>query len=152
MARIGSTFTADQQFESFTRMPAFSSEFVPHMYALRTISEIAYAARGALFVSRLLGQSAHTLQSGPSLNAMNRRAGQDGKGPVKERSREEKAQGRKEQKEERPDCPDILARTDNWKRRFRQEILVPVKRLQPNKGYDEASVLRALMTIGMQST
>ena len=23
MARIGSTFTADQQFESFTRMPAF---------------------------------------------------------------------------------------------------------------------------------
>jgi hypothetical protein len=51
------------------------------------------------------------------------------KGPVKERSREENAQGRKEQKEELPDRPDILARTDNWERPFRQEKLVPVKRL-----------------------
>jgi hypothetical protein len=71
MALIGSTFTAGQQFESFTQ-PS-SSDFVPHLYTLRTISENAYAARGALFASRLLEQSTHRLQSGPSLNAMNRR-------------------------------------------------------------------------------
>jgi hypothetical protein len=48
---------------------------------------------------------------------------------VIERSREEKAQGREEQKEQRPDRLDVLARTDDWERRFRREILVPVKRL-----------------------
>ena len=50
--------------------------------------------------------------------------GQGGKEPVKKQSREEKTQGGKEQEEEGPGRLAIHARTDNWERRFRQEILV----------------------------
>jgi hypothetical protein len=42
------------------------------------------------------------ISSGIRLSVPQAKGGQDGKGPVKKRSREEKAQGRKEQKEERP--------------------------------------------------
>jgi hypothetical protein len=36
MARIGSTFTADQQFDTFSRMPAF-----PHRSLYRTCTPLA---------------------------------------------------------------------------------------------------------------
>src|SRR6516225_12309125 len=49
--------------------------------------------------------------------------GQGGQEPAKKQSREEKTQGGKEQ-EEGPGRLAIHARTDNWERRFRQEILV----------------------------
>ncbi|MGA8650164.1 MAG: hypothetical protein WB677_06010, partial [Xanthobacteraceae bacterium] len=47
-----------------------------------------------------------------------------GKGPIEKQSREEKTKGGKEQEEERPGPVGIRARTDDWERCFRQEILV----------------------------
>jgi hypothetical protein len=47
-----------------------------------------------------------------------------GKGPIEKQSREEKTKGGKEQEEERPGSVGIGARTNDWERRFRQEILV----------------------------
>ena len=70
MARIGSTFTADQQFDPFTRMPAFligvctAPVRPPHNIRNRV------RRTGALFASSLLWQSARGLWSGPSLSAM----------------------------------------------------------------------------------
>jgi hypothetical protein len=50
--------------------------------------------------------------------------GQGGKGPIEKQSREEKAKGGKEQEEERPSPVRIRARTNDWERPFRQEVLV----------------------------
>ena len=70
MARIGSTFTADQQFDPFTRMPS-----LPHRSLYRACTPPAQYPKsrtphGALFASSLLWQSARRLWSGPSLSAM----------------------------------------------------------------------------------
>jgi hypothetical protein len=69
MARIGGTFTADQQFDPFTRMPS-----LPHRSLYRACTPPAQYNRvrrtGALFASSLLWQSARRLWSGPSLSAM----------------------------------------------------------------------------------
>ena len=70
MARIGSTFTADQQFDPFTRMPAFLIGVCTA--PVRPPHNIRNCVRrtGALFASSLLWQWAHRLRSGSSLNAM----------------------------------------------------------------------------------
>jgi hypothetical protein len=66
---------------------------------------------------------------GRTLSVPQAKGGQDGKGPVKKRSGEEKTQSTKEQEEEeRRGRLAILARTDNWEGRFRQEILVAHKK------------------------
>ena len=52
------------------------------------------------------------------------KGGQGGKGPIEKQSREEKTKGGKEQEEERPGPVGIRARTNDWERRFRQEVLV----------------------------
>ena len=52
------------------------------------------------------------------------KGGQGGKGPIQKQSREEKTKGGKEQEEERPGPVGIRARTNDWERRFRQEVLV----------------------------
>ena len=58
------------------------------------------------------------------------KGGQSGKGPIEKQSREEKTKGGKEQEEERPGPVGIRARTNEWERRFRQEVLV-AQRVNP---------------------
>ena len=72
------------------------------------------------------------------------KGGQGGKGPIEKQSREEKTKGGKEQEEERPGPVGIRARTDDWERRFRQEVLVAQSASIPRRKVRSDELIRAI--------
>src|SRR6516162_5350364 len=79
------------------------------------------------------------------------KGGQGGKGPIKKQSREEKTKGGKEQEEERPDAVGIRARTDDWERRFRQEVLVAQSASIPRRKVRSDELIRAFSSSRLAS-
>jgi hypothetical protein len=71
------------------------------------------------------------------------KGGHGGKGPIEKQSREEKTKGGKEQEEERPDPVGIRARTNDWERRFRQEVLVTQSASIPRRKVRSDELIRA---------